>query len=67
MLSEEIVEDLSFFFEISKKIVIVTNWWNTSYFFVFLIFQLWQVRDSECTEIFEKTEYVHYFGNSTPW
>ena len=30
----------------------------------FLIFQLWQLGDSACTEIFEITEYLCYFGNN---
>ena len=34
---------------------------------VLLIFQLWQLGDSVCTEIFEITEYLCYFGNNTSW
>ena len=34
---------------------------------VLLIFQLWQLGDSVCTCIFEKIEYLCYFGNKTSW
>ena len=32
---------------------------------VLFVFQLWQLRDSVCTEIFEITEYLCYLGNNT--
>ena len=31
---------------------------------VLLIFQLWQLEDSECAKILEVTEYLCYFGNN---
>ena len=34
---------------------------------VLLIFQLWLLRDSEFTGIFELTGYLSYFGNKSSW
>ena len=34
---------------------------------VLVIFQLLQLWDSECHEIFEITEYNYYFGSNTSW